>query len=728
MSFGVRPGLTCMKPNDRSRWLALYVLCVGMLMIVLDVTVVNVALPSIQDDLGFSQSSLAWVVNAYLIAFGGLLLLAGRLGDLIGRRSIFLAGIGVFTAASLLCGLAQTQEMLVGARFLQGIGGAMTSAVILGMIVTMFPEPREQAKAIGAYAFVASAGGAVGLLAGGVLTQAVSWHWIFFVNVPIGIATAVFARRLLTHDRGIGLREGADLPGAVLITGALMLAVYTIVIPAAEDGWGASSTLLLGAVSLALLAGFVAREATARTPLVPLRIFRSRNLTGANLIQILSVPAMFGMFFVGALYLQRVLGYDALETGLAFLPVTIIMGTLSVRYTEPLVTRFGARGVLLPGLALIGAGLVLFAQAPVDGVYVTDVLPTMVLLGLGAGLCFPALMTLAMSGATPNDAGLASGLVNTTAQVGGALGLAVLATLSASHTSGLVDRGESAASALTSGYHLAFWVGAALVVAAMIVAAVLLERSPKPRAERSPARAPGLLGRVAGGRQQRVDRRDARCRGEREHGRRLERERRGHALHPDPQALRDPVGVDAQAADEPGTRRWRDLPDGGVRRAPPGAPRRAGCSAMAVPEQRRERRMGAADHQLGRADPLCGCGTWRGGSAAPARASRPRGARCGTGSARAARRRPAARRGSAAARRPGAGSRSSRGPPRARPRRRRSRRARAAPRRARTPRARAARARARARRRRAAGAARSRSRTGSAGRARAGGTARGAGR
>jgi EmrB/QacA subfamily drug resistance transporter len=470
--------MTQTRPDDRSRWLALYVLCVGMLMIVLDVTVVNVALPSIQDDLGFSQSSLAWVVNAYLIAFGGLLLLAGRLGDLIGRRTIFLAGLGVFTVASLLCGLAQSQEMLIGARFLQGIGGAMTSAVILGMIVTMFPEPREQAKAIGIYAFVASAGGSVGLLAGGVLTQSINWHWIFFVNVPIGIATALLAVRMLARDKGIGLGQGADVPGALLITGALMLGVYTIVIPAAEDGWGASSTLLLGAISLALLAAFVAREATARTPLIPLRIFHSRNLTGSNLIQILTVPAMFGMFFLGALYLQRILGYDALQTGLAFLPVTIAMGTLSVRYTEPLVTRFGARGTLLPGLGLIAAGMVLFAQVPVDGSYVTDVLPTMLLLGTGAGLCFPALMTLAMSGATPSDAGLASGLVNTTAQVGGALGLAVLATLSASRSDDLIARGESAAAALTSGFHVAFWIAAGLVALAFVVALAVLRPQP----------------------------------------------------------------------------------------------------------------------------------------------------------------------------------------------------------------------------------------------------------
>jgi len=460
--------------SDRSRWLALYVLCAGVLMIVLDVTIVNVALPSIQSDLGFSTSSLAWVVNAYLIAFGGLLLLAGRLGDLIGRRRILLAGLGIFTSASLLCGLADSQGLLVGARFLQGIGGAMTSAVILGMIVTMFPGPREQAKAIGVYAFVASAGGAVGLLAGGVLTQAINWHWIFFVNVPIGIVTAMLIVRLLDRDEGSGLREGADVPGAVLITSALMLGVYTIVKPAAEKGWGASGTLELGALSLLLLVAFVARELTASKPLVPLRIFRSRNVSGANLVQILSVPGMFGTFFLGALYLRRVLGYDALQIGLAFLPVTVLMGTFSVRYSERLITRFGARTVMLPGLALIVAGLALFARVPAHGSYVSDILPVMVLFGIGAGTCFPALMTLAMTGATPSDAGLASGLVNTTAQVGGALGLAVLATLSASHSKHLLAAGKPTDVALTDGYHLAFWIAAAMVVAAIVVVLTVL--------------------------------------------------------------------------------------------------------------------------------------------------------------------------------------------------------------------------------------------------------------
>jgi EmrB/QacA subfamily drug resistance transporter len=459
--------------SDRARWVALVVLCVGFLMIVLDQTIVNVALPSIQDDLGFSQSSLAWVVNAYLIAFGGLLLLAGRLGDLIGRKRIFLAGLAVFTIASLLCGVAQSQEMLIGARFLQGAGGAMTAAVILGMIVTMFPEPREQAKAIGVYSFVASAGASIGLLAGGVLTEAINWHWIFFVNLPIGVATALVAARLLDREEGIGLGRGADALGAVLVTGALMLLVYTIV-KASDYGWGSPQTLGLGATALALLIAFIARQARTANPLVPLHIFRSRIVSGANLVQALMVAGLFGIFFLGSLYLQRVLGYGAIEIGLAFLPVALLIGAFSLSLSARLSTRFGARATLLSGLALIVAGLAFFTRAPVDASYLSDVLPVMVLLGIGAGLSFPALMTLAMSGATRTDSGLASGLVNTTQQVGGALGLAVLATLSTTRTDALLDSGESASSALTSGYQLAFIIATGLVLAAIGLALALL--------------------------------------------------------------------------------------------------------------------------------------------------------------------------------------------------------------------------------------------------------------
>jgi EmrB/QacA subfamily drug resistance transporter len=454
--------------------MALVVLCIGMLMIVLDATIVNVALPAIQDDLGFSQSSLAWVVNAYLIAFGGLLLLAGRFGDLLGRRDVFLSGLTLFTLASLLCGVAQTEEMLVVARFVQGIGGALTSAVILGMIVTMFPEPREQAKAIGVYSFVASAGGSIGLLLGGFLTQAISWHWIFFVNLPIAAVTGVLALRLLQRDKGLGFERGADVLGALLIVASLMLGVYTIV-EASDYGWGSAHTLGFGAGAAALLAAFVVREARAANPLVPLRIFRSRNLTGANLIQALMVAGMFGMFFLGALYLQRVLGFDSLEVGLAFLPVTAIIGTLSLGFSARLNLRFGPRATLLPGLLSIAGGLLLFSQISVDGSYFSDVLPAMVLIGIGAGLSFPAVMSLAMSGVAPEDAGLASGLVNTTLQVGGAIGLAVLATMATNRTGDRLAEGASHASALTDGYRLAFLIGAGIALVAVAVAATVLQ-------------------------------------------------------------------------------------------------------------------------------------------------------------------------------------------------------------------------------------------------------------
>ena len=459
--------------SERDRWIALVVLCAGFLMIILDQTIVNVALPSIQSDLGFTQSSLAWVVNAYLIAFGGLLLLAGRLGDLVGRKRMFMIGLTVFTAASLLCGVSQSQEMLIGARFVQGIGGAMTSAVILGMIVTMFPQPAEQAKAIGIYSFVAAGGASIGLLAGGVLTEAINWHWIFFVNLPIGIVTAVLATRLIDNDEGIGLNRGADVPGAALIVGALMLTVYTIV-ETENHGWGSARTLILGAVALGLIGAFVLREARAKTPLIPLRIFRSRVMSGANLVQALAVGGLFGMFFLGALYLQRVLGYGAIEVGLAFLPVALLIGILSVGVSARLIVRFGARATLLPGLVFILAGLLLFGRAPVDATYATDILPAMLLLGLGGGLFFAALMTLAMSAATPEDSGLASGLVNTTQQVGGALGLAIIATLSASRTDHLRASGDPIANALTGGYHLAFTIGAGLVLGAIVLAVALL--------------------------------------------------------------------------------------------------------------------------------------------------------------------------------------------------------------------------------------------------------------
>ena len=378
-----------------------------MFMIVIDATIVNVALPSIKDDLDFSQNNLAWVVNAYMIPFGGLLLLAGRIGDLVGQRRVFLIGLAIFTAASLLCAGAQNQEMLIGSRFIQGVGGALTSAVILGMIVMMFPEPRDRAKAIGVFGFVASAGGSVGLLAGGALTEAISWHWIFLINLPVGIITALLTLRLVEAREGIGLDKGADIPGAVLLTAGLMLGVYTI-LGISEHGWGSTQTIVLSLISDLLIVAFVVRQARIPNPLMPLRLFRSRNVSGANVIQALLVAGMFGMFFMGALYLQQVLGYNPLEVGLAFLPATIMMGTMSLRYSERLSMRYGPRNVMIPALIAIGAGLALFARTPVDGNYFRDVMPPMILMGLGAGSGFPAIMMLAMSGATP--AGLRPGV------------------------------------------------------------------------------------------------------------------------------------------------------------------------------------------------------------------------------------------------------------------------------------------------------------------------------
>ena len=472
---------------DRKRWAALYVLCAGMLMIVLDATIVNVALPSITTDLHFSQRNLAWVVNAYLIAFGGLLLLAGRIGDLVGQRRVFLVGLTVFTSASLACAVAASQWMLIAARFVQGVGGAMTSAVILGMIVSMFPEPRELAKAIGVYGFVASAGGSIGLLAGGVLTSAISWHWIFLINVPIGVATGVLAVKYVVAPAPATRGKGADTLSATLLTAGLMLGVYTIVKASDQS---TATTLVLGAAAVTLVAAFVVRQTRTANPLMPLRLFRSRNVTGANLVQGLLVVGMFGTFFLGALYLQEVRGYGPLRVGLAFLPATLVMGALSLRLAAPIQARFGVYRTVLASLVLLVIGLVLFVRTPVDGSYLTDVMPALAVIGLGAGLGFPALTTLAMSTATPADSGLASGLMNTTVQVGGAVGLAVLATMSSGRTGHLAAAGASHAEALTGGFHLAYIVAAALAVVAFVAAVVILRPAKTAAASDAEAIAP----------------------------------------------------------------------------------------------------------------------------------------------------------------------------------------------------------------------------------------------
>lgn len=462
------------------RWLALIVLCAGTLMIILDGTIVTVALPSIQKDLGFSQSGLAWVVNAYLIAFGGLLLFAGRLGDLAGRKRIFITGLAVFTAASLACGLSPSQLTLIIARFVQGAGGAMATAVALGMVITMFPEPALRARAIGGYSFAGAAGASAGVLAGGLITQAVSWHWVFFVNVPVGAVAIAAAARVIEPDRGIGLHAGIDVAGAALATLGLMLGVGAIV-GTTSYGWAGPRTLGLAAAAAALLAGFAWRQATAARPLLPLRIFRSRDVTGANLAQALMVAGMLGFQFVLPLYLRRVLHYGPAETGLAFLPITVAIAAVSLAAAPRLNTRFGARAMLLASLPLLAIGLALLSQFNGQVRYATGLMPVLVLLGIGAGLTLPAVTTLAMSAVTPEDSGVVSGLANTTQQVGGAAGVAVAATLATWRTGVLEAAGDPATPALSAGYHLAFGVAAGLVTVALAVAAAVLTPGRRPR-------------------------------------------------------------------------------------------------------------------------------------------------------------------------------------------------------------------------------------------------------
>ena len=454
------------RPN-RSRRAALAVLCAGMLMIILDGSIVTVALPAIQRDLAFSPSNLTWTVNSYMIAFGGLLLLAGRLGDLLGRKRMFVAGLALFTAASLLCGISTSQEMLIATRFVQGAGGAMASAVSLGMLVTHFPEPHERAKAIGAFSFVGAAGASIGQVLGGILTQAVSWHWIFFINLPIGVTAAIVAVRVLEPDRGLGLRAGADGLGALLVTAGLMLGVYTIV-ETDRFGWASAHTLGLASSAVVLLAGFVVRQAKAASPLLPLRMFRSRNVSGANLVQVLMVSALFGFQILMALYLQNVLGYGAARTGLAMLPAAIMIAIVSLGLSARLNGRLGERNILLAGIALLVVAIGLLTRLPADARYAVDLLPTMLLAG-GFGLAISALTALGMSGAGAGDAGVVSGLFNTAQQVGGALGVAVLSTFAAGHTRNLLADGHDRASALTGGFHVAFGIGTALLVAAFVL-------------------------------------------------------------------------------------------------------------------------------------------------------------------------------------------------------------------------------------------------------------------
>lgn len=459
--------------SPRSRRLALAVLCAGMLMVILDGSIVTVAMPAIQRDLGFSPAGLTWTMNAYMISFAGFLLFAGRLGDLVGRKNVFAGGLALFAAASLLCGLATGQEMLIAARFLQGLGGAAASGVSLGMIVLLFPEPRERGAAIGAFTFVGAAGASLGQVVGGVLTDALSWHWIFFINVPIGAVAIALALRVLVPERGIGLRSGADALGAVLVTAGLMLTVCTIV-ETDRYGWLSGHTAGFALLSAALLAGFVLRQATAARPLLPLRVFRSRAVSGANLVQIMLVFALFGFQVLITLYLQQVQGWDARTTGLALLPAAVMIAVVSLGLSARLNARFGEWRMLLTGLVLLTVAIGLLTRLPAHVDYVRNLLPTMLLAG-GFGLAVSALTALGMSGARPEDAGVVSGLFNTTQQFGGALGVAVLTTLAS---------GTHQASAATAGFHLASGAGAASLTVALVIAAVLL----RPRAE--PKRGP----------------------------------------------------------------------------------------------------------------------------------------------------------------------------------------------------------------------------------------------
>ena len=468
------------SPADSRRWATLAIVCLAQLMIVLDVTIVNVALPSIQQDLHFSQGNLTWVVNAFLVTFGSLLLLTGRIGDLVGRKRVFLAGLVTFTVASLLCGVAPTQEALVGARFLQGIGAAAQASVILAIIVTEFPEAVERARAMSVYVFVSVAGGSIGLLAGGLLTEALSWHWVFFVNLPIGVATFALAHKLIRADKGLGLGHGVDWMGSFLVTASLMSAIYAIV-EATSHGWTSVEVLGFGGLAAVLMAAFLGLEARIENPIMPLRILRLRGLVNASLVRGLLVTGMYSTFFLGTLYLEQVRHYSALQTGAAFLPWTLTVAVLSQGITARLVDRFGPLSVLTSGMATTVAGLLLFATVGPDTAFFPTIFLACFAIGLGIGTAFMPLLTIAMADVPAEDAGLGSGITTLSQQIGGALGLAVLSTVATNRTKALADD-HGLASSLIGGYQLAFLAGA-LVIGTGIVLAFALLRPHEPRQE-----------------------------------------------------------------------------------------------------------------------------------------------------------------------------------------------------------------------------------------------------
>ncbi|MCK9931540.1 MFS transporter [Frankia sp. Mgl5] len=472
---------------DRRRWIALVVVCLAMLMNALDSSIVNVALPSIQGDLHFSQSNLTWVVDAYLIAFGSFLLLAGRLGDLVGRKRVFLTGVALFTAASALCAVSPNQGTLIVARFAQGLGGAVSSSVIIAIIVTEFPNATERARAMSAYMLVAVGGGSLGLVAGGVLTQAVSWHWIFLINVPIGVATFALGAVLIEENVGLGVGRGVDVTGSLLVTAALLLGIYAIV-TAATHGWASAQTLGYGAVGVVLLAAFFLVEARRSNPIMPLRILRVRSLVGSSVVRGCLFIAMYAVFFFGALYLEQVRGYSPLRTGLAFLPMSLVVAALSMGIVSRLLIRFGAMNVLVPGLVAVIVGLFLLTRVDEHTSYAAGLLPGLLILGLGMGAAMVPLLSIAMADVPPADAGLASGIVNVSLWLSSSVGLAVLSSLAASRTKTLTGHGHSAVAALVSGYHLAFLVGTGCALLGLVTTLVVL---------RAPARAAFAATRAA---------------------------------------------------------------------------------------------------------------------------------------------------------------------------------------------------------------------------------------
>ncbi len=461
-------------------------LCSGVLMIVLDTTIVNVALPSIREDLRITETSLVWVVKAYMLTFGGFLLLGGRLGDLFGSRRLFLLGLVFFSLASLGCGLATSQTTLIAARALQGLGGAVVTAVALSLIMGLFTEATERAKAMGIYGFVCSAGGSIGVLLGGFLTTALNWHWIFLVNLPIGLLVYLASARLLPRDPPRAHAVRLDVGGAVTVTVSTMLAVYAIV-NGHQLGWTSPLTLSLLGAALGLFAIFLFIEARVREPLMPLGLFRLRNVATANAAAVLWAASMFAWFFISALYLQLVLGYNAMQVGLSFLPANLIMAAFSLGLSAKIVMRFGWRAPLALGLLLAAAGLALFARAPLAGTFWIDVCPGMALLGLGCGFALNPLLLAAMSDVAPHESGLASGIVNTAFMLGGALGLAVLASFAAMRTQAHLDAGLEATAALNGGYHLAFLLGGLCAAAAALIGAAFMRTRVTPAAAQTPS-------------------------------------------------------------------------------------------------------------------------------------------------------------------------------------------------------------------------------------------------